>query len=75
MRRKARPEGRAFFVPALVLLLGLAGCESVTGVFGDRAGRAARIAEEAKALEQSARAGLRPSIAMTRRACRHMQLV
>lgn len=47
MRRKARPEGRAFFVPALVLLLGLAGCESVTGVFGDRADLAARIAEDA----------------------------
>lgn len=43
---KARPRGRAFFVPVIVML-GLAGCESVTGVFGERADVAARIASGA----------------------------
>ena len=47
LRRKARPRGRAFFVPAVAMLL-LAGCESVTGVFGERADVAAHIASGAK---------------------------
>ncbi|MEP4884873.1 MAG: alpha/beta hydrolase, partial [Alphaproteobacteria bacterium] len=38
---------RAFFVPAIVMMV-LAGCESVTGVFGERADVAAHIATGAK---------------------------
>lgn len=46
LRAMARPGGRAFFFPAIVMLA-LAGCESVTGVFGERADVAEHIADGA----------------------------
>lgn len=45
--RKARPSGRAFFVSAL-LLLALTGCETATGLVGERADVADRIASGAR---------------------------
>ena len=45
--RKARPSGRAFFVSALLLMV-LTGCETVTGLVGERVDVADRIASGAR---------------------------
>ena len=47
LRRKARPRGRAFFVSAIALIV-LTGCETVTGLVGERSDVADRIASGAR---------------------------
>lgn len=47
LRRKARPKGRAFFVSAILLTV-LTGCETVTGLVGERSDVADRIASGAR---------------------------